>query len=145
VGPSHGFCRHGKPQYLRHAVPAGCHWPAGRRHTISNQDIYAPCLLEARQLNVKPPFINFYRAAISAVDRAAQARGRRPFAALSAEQHEFVDAMRQNKIDGWQGPPGAFVYVVLRSDSIDVVYGTMDGYEALGVPYMPPIAPEKRW
>jgi len=26
-----------------------------------------------------------------------------------------------------------------------VVYGTMEGYESLGVPYMPHIAPEKRW
>jgi hypothetical protein len=26
-----------------------------------------------------------------------------------------------------------------------VVYGTMEGYEALGVPYMPHIAPDKRW
>jgi len=25
------------------------------------------------------------------------------------------------------------------------VYGTMEGYEALGVPYMPHIAPDKRW
>ena len=53
--------------------------------------------------------------------------------------------MRQNRIDGWQGPAGSFVYLVLRSDSIDVVYGTMEGYESLGVPYMPHIAPDKRW
>ena len=25
------------------------------------------------------------------------------------------------------------------------VYGTMEGYEALGIPYMPHIPPEKRW
>jgi hypothetical protein len=25
------------------------------------------------------------------------------------------------------------------------VYSTMDGYEALGVPYMAHIAPERRW
>ncbi len=121
---------------------------AGVAHFIDQQVSVSPgeALLEARQLNVKPPFINFYRAAIGAVDRAAQARSARRFAALSAaDQHAFVDAMRQNKIDGWQGPPGSFVYLVLRSDSIDVVYGTMEGYEALGVPYMPHIAPEKRW
>ena len=121
---------------------------SGVAHFIDQQVSVTPgeALLEARQLNVKPPFINFYRAAIGAVDRAAQARSSRRFAALSAaDQHAFVDAMRQNKIDGWQGPAGSFVYLVLRSDSIDVVYGTMEGYEALGVPYMPHIAPEKRW
>jgi Gluconate 2-dehydrogenase subunit 3 len=121
---------------------------AGVAHFIDQQVSVPPgeALLEARPLNVRPPFINFYRAAIGAVDRAAQARSSRRFAALAAaDQHAFVDAMRQNKIDGWQGPAGSFVYLVLRSDSIDVVYGTMEGYEALGVPYMPHIAPEKRW
>ncbi len=34
--------------------------------------------------------------------------------------------MRQNKIDGWQGPPGPFVYTVLRSDAVDVVYATVE-------------------
>ena len=57
----------------------------------------------------------------------------------------FVDAMRQNKVQGWQGPGGSFVYLLLRSDAVDVVYGTMEGYEALGIPYMPHIAPDKRW
>jgi hypothetical protein len=120
---------------------------AGVAHFIDQQVSVSPgeALLEARQLNVKPPFVNFYRAAIGAVDRAAEARGRR-FAALSTtEQRDFVDAMRQNKIDGWQGPAGSFVYLILRSDAVDVVYGTMEGYESLGVPYMPHIAPEKRW
>jgi gluconate 2-dehydrogenase subunit 3-like protein len=103
-------------------------------------------LLEARILNVRPPYANFYRAAIGAIDRTSAARGGKRFALLdAAAQHEFIDLMRQNKIEGWQGPPGPFVYLVLRSDAVDVVYGTMAGYEALGVPYMPHIAPTKRW
>ena len=121
---------------------------AGVAHFVDQQVSVTPgeALLEARQLNVKPPFINFYRAAIGAVDKAAEARSGRRFAALAAaEQHDFVDAMRQNKIDGWQGPPGGFVYLVMRSDAVDVVYGTMEGYQSLGVPYMPHIAPDKRW
>ena len=60
-------------------------------------------------------------------------------------QHAFIDQMRQNKIGGWQGPQGSLVYFVLRSDAVDVVYGTMEGYAQLGVPYQPHIAPEKRW
>jgi hypothetical protein len=121
---------------------------AGVAHFIDQQVSVPPgeALLEARQLNVKPPFINFYRAAIAAVDKAAETRGGRRFAALGPDdQHAFIDAMRQNKIDGWQGPPGGFVYLVLRSDAVDVVYGTMEGYESLGVPYMPHIAPDRRW
>src|SRR5258705_7966962 len=105
-------------------------------------------LLEARILNVRPPYANFYRAALGAVDRASQAvNAGKKFAELDgAAQHSFVDNMRQNKIEGWQGPPaGGFVYTVLRFDSIDVVYGTMAGYEALEIPYMAHIAPTQRW
>ncbi|MGA8419474.1 MAG: hypothetical protein WB691_06890, partial [Pseudolabrys sp.] len=61
------------------------------------------------------------------------------------ERSAFVDLMRQNKIDGWHGPTGPFVYLILRSDAVDVVYGTVEGYAALGIPYMPHIVPEKRW
>ena len=121
---------------------------AGVAHFVDQHVSVSPgeALLEARQLNVKPPFINFYRAAIGAVDKAAEARSGRRFAALSTvEQRDFVDAIRQNKIDGWQGPAGSFVYLVFRSDAVDVVYGTVEGYESLGVPYMPHIKPEKRW
>jgi hypothetical protein len=126
-------------------VPGAQH--AGVAHFIDHQ-VSVPvgeALLEARIVNVKPPFVNFYRAAIGAVDRASEAHGRRFAALAAAERHDFVDLMRQNKIEGWQGPPGALVYFVLRSDAVDVVYGTMEGYQQLGVPYMAHIAPEKRW
>jgi hypothetical protein len=121
---------------------------AGIAHFIDQQVSVTPgeALLEARQLNVKPPFVGFYRAAIGAVDKASEARGGRRFAALSTtDQRDFVDLMRQNKIEGWQGPAAGFVYFILRSDAVDVVYGTMEGYESLGVPYMAHIAPDKRW
>lgn len=127
--------------------------PGARQAGISHfvdQQISIPAeeaLLEARILNVRPPYANFYRAALGALDRASQAvHGGHPFAELSeAEQRNFIDSVRQNKVEGWQGPPGPFVYLVLRSDAVDVVYGTMDGYAALGIPYMPHIAPTKRW
>ena len=127
-------------------VPGARH--AGVAHFIDQQVSVTPgeALLEARQLNVKPPFVNFYRAAVGAVDKASEARSGRRFAALSTtDQRDFVDLMRQNKVEGWQGPAGGFVYFVLRSDAVDVVYDTMDGDDPLGVPYMPHIAPDKRW
>src|SRR5204862_4174770 len=90
--------------------------PTARQAGISHfvdQQLSIPAeeaLLEARILNVRPFFANFYRAALGAVDRASQARGNgRCFAQLNeSERREFVDAMRQNKIDGWQGPAGGF-------------------------------------
>jgi gluconate 2-dehydrogenase subunit 3-like protein len=121
---------------------------AGVAHFIDQQVSVPPedALLEARIVNVKPPFINFYRAAIGGANKAAIGRSGKRFAALSAtEQHDFIDQLRQNKIEGWQGPSAGLVYFVLRSDATDVVYGTMEGYESLGVPYMPHIAPDKRW
>src|SRR5215831_3164188 len=122
---------------------------AGISHFVDQQLSIPPeeALLEARILNIRPPYANFYRAALGAVDRASRAKNNdRGFAQLSmSERNDFIDLMRQNKIEGWQGPAGPFVYLVLRSDAVDVVYGTVDGYAALGIPYMPHIAPTKRW
>ena len=116
---------------------------AGITYFVDQQISIPPqeALLEARIMNVKPPFPNFYRAVLGAIDGASSARyGGRNFAQLAGnEQHEFVDLMRQNKLDGWKGPAAGFVYFLLRSDAVDVVYGTMDRYAHLGVPYQPHI------
>src|SRR5205823_7913152 len=111
---------------------------AGIAHFIDHQ-ISVPAeeaLLQARILNVRPPFANFYRAAIGAVDRGAEKVFNRKFTQLTAaEQYDFVGRMRQNQIEGWTGPAGAFIYTLLRTDAVDVVYRTMEGYAALGIPY----------
>ena len=126
--------------------------PGAKAAGITNfvdQQISGPpeeALLQARILNVRPPYANFYRAALGAIDGASDKTNGRKFAQLTAdEQRDFINLMRQNKLDGWQGPPGPFVYGILRSDAVDVTYATMEGYAALGVPYMPHIAPTKRW
>src|SRR6266849_2860373 len=79
------------------------------------------------------------------VHRVSQAQGKRFVELDASAQHDFVDRMRQNKLEGWQGPPPPFAYTLLRADAVDVVYGTMSGYEALGIPYMAHIAPTTRW
>jgi Gluconate 2-dehydrogenase subunit 3 len=121
---------------------------SGVAHFI-DQQLSVPAqesLLQARILNFRPPFAEFYRAAIVSIDNASRNRFGKDFAGLAAgDQHELVGLMRQNKLEGWTGKPGALVYAVLRADAVDVVYGTMEGYEALGIPYMPHIPPEKRW
>ena len=122
---------------------------AGISHFVDQQLSipHGEALLEARILNVRPPYANFYRAALAALNGASERlNGGRAFAQLSeTEQRSLVDNMRQNKVEGWQGPAGPFVYLVLRSDAVDVVYGTMEGYEMLGIPYQAHIVPEKRW
>jgi hypothetical protein len=121
---------------------------AGVAHFIDHQ-ISVPAeeaLLQARIFNVRPPYANFYRAAIGAVDRGSQKVFGRNFTQLpTTEQRELVNLMRQNKIEGWTGPGGSFVYTILRTDAVDVVYGTMEGYAALGIPYQAHIVPERRW
>ena len=121
---------------------------SGIAHFI-DQQLSVPAhesLLQARIFNFRPPFMEFYRTAIVAVDGGSRKIFGKDFAQLSAaDQHEFVASMRQDKVEGWIGKPGALVYAVLRADAVDVVYGTMEGYESLGIPYMPHIPPEKRW
>src|SRR5258707_959917 len=65
--------------------------PAARQSGIANfvdQQLSVPAeeaLLEARILNVRPPYANFYRAALGAVERVSQARNSgRKFAQLNA-------------------------------------------------------------
>jgi gluconate 2-dehydrogenase subunit 3-like protein len=121
---------------------------AGVAHFVDQQVSVPPeeALLQARIFNVRPPFISFYRAAVTAIDEGSKrVYGYKFTEATPDQQIEFVHNMRQNKVDGWQGPPAAFVYTILRSDAVDVVYGTMEGYEMLGIPYQAHIVPEKRW
>ena len=121
---------------------------AGIAHYIDQQLSVPPqeSLLQARIFNFRPPFAEFYRSTIVTIDDSSRKLFGKEFAQLSAkDQREFVDRMRQNKIEDWKGRPPALAYAVLRADAVDVVYGTMEGYEALGIPYMPHIAPEKRW
>ena len=97
-------------------------------------------LLQARIFNVRPPFANFYRAAhrrgrprqrevnngrkfCGAVDDRT-ARLRQQYA---PEQDRRLDRARAERLS----------ISLLRSDAVDVVYGTMEGYAALGIPYMP--------
>lgn len=121
---------------------------AGIAHYI-DQQLSVPAqesLLQARIFNFRPPFAEFYRKTIMTVDDGSRKLFGKEFAQLEAkDQREFVDRMRQNKVEDWKGRPAALAYAVLRADAVDVVYGTMEGYEALGIPYMAHIAPEKRW
>ncbi|MGH6977611.1 MAG: gluconate 2-dehydrogenase subunit 3 family protein [Stellaceae bacterium] len=103
-------------------------------------------LLLARSVNIAPPYVNFYRAALAGVDNASVAMYGAKFAALPEDkQSQFVDQMRQKNPQGWSGPGSPFFYYVARNDAIDVYYGTVEGFERLGVPYMPHILPVKKW
>jgi hypothetical protein len=123
-----------------------------RQHGVANfvdSQLAVPAedsLLMIRVSEARPPYVNYYRAALAAIERASQTLHKRKYADLDAAlQREFVDALRQNRIENWQGPSQAGVYLTLRNDAIDVAYGTVEGFARLGVPYMPHIVPERNW
>ena len=121
---------------------------AGLAHYIDQQLSIDPgeALLLARALGVMPPYANFYRAGLAALDASSMKLHGARFAALSPEKRgEFVEQFRQKVPEGWSGPPSPFFYFVSRGDAVDVVYGTVEGFERLGIPYMPHIIPIKKW
>ena len=59
--------------------------------------------------------------------------------------HTFVTSMATDSLSGWAGPPASYVLFVLRADALDVTYGTPEGFEKLGIPYMAQIKPDKPW
>lgn len=122
---------------------------AGIAHFVDQQCSVPPheALLGIRIGNVRPPFVNFFRAALTEIDRQCNAKHGKPFAALTLdEQRDFIALMRVGKHPEWKGPPPQqAIYGSFRANAVDVVYGTIEGFERLGVPYMPLVPPEARW
>lgn len=121
---------------------------AGIAHFVDQQLAASPadCLLLIRYLDVPPPYIDIYRAALAALDTASQTAYRKNFIALDEEAAiSLVRTMSESTPDGWQGPPAPLFYFAARSDAVDVVYGTEEGFERLGIPYMAHIRPTAKW
>jgi hypothetical protein len=121
---------------------------AGLSHYIDHQlsGAAADSMLMIKYLGVPAPFEAFYQSGLQAADALAHAVYSKAFAGLSNEQAgTLVTRMSGGQADGWQGPPPGLFYFVLRSDAVDVLYGTEAGFEKLGVPYMAHIEPPSRW
>ncbi len=121
---------------------------AGIAHFIDHQ-LYAESaeqLLMIKYLGVDPPFEPFYAAGLEALDNAAISAHGIKFYELSPNQKTAMTAqLAQANPDGWLGPPAPFFYFVVRNDAVDVVYGTKEGIESLGIPFMAHIEPPSRW
>ena len=103
-------------------------------------------LLIARYFGIEPPHGNFYRSGLMALDRSARASRRTGFPEFSTrEARQMARALLAGEVADWHGPPSALFYQCVRSDAVDVVYGTPAGFEALGIPYMQHILPPKSW
>jgi hypothetical protein len=124
------------------AAEAGVAWFVDQQLGVPPND----SLLMAKYFNVEPPYADFYRACLASMDEWAQNRHQTDFAELAAEvAAPLLGEMLAGEPEGWNGPPALLVYLVLRNDAVDVVYGTYEGIERLGVPLMAHIKPPARW
>ncbi len=80
--------------------------------------------------------IDFYQSLAANLREALRTAGVTP---------EVLSAMWTDKLSSWQGPPASYTLFILRADALDVTYGTPEGFEALGIPYMAHIMPERPW
>ncbi|MEQ8514596.1 MAG: gluconate 2-dehydrogenase subunit 3 family protein [Chromatocurvus sp.] len=88
----------------------------------------------------------FYRTALVAIDALSRRRFDASPATLDSTQRQaLLGMLATDDTPGWQGAPASFVFFVLRSDAVDVVYGTEAGCRRLDLPYMAHIAPETPW
>lgn len=95
-----------------------------------------------------PPFLDFYRGALAAIDAASMHANGTPLAQSEhAAQLKLVKSLNGPNPPGWPATaaPSGFAYFILRNDAIDLVYGNPEGFARLGFPYMPHIAPVTPW
>lgn len=103
-------------------------------------------LLFLKYFNVAPPYVDFYRAALSAIRRLSEGTFGAGVAALKAgDAKALIESLRDNKAADWDGPPAPLVYQILRNDAVDVVYGDREGFASLDIPYVAHIEPPPAW
>ncbi|MEX2123537.1 MAG: gluconate 2-dehydrogenase subunit 3 family protein [Woeseia sp.] len=102
-------------------------------------------LLIAKYFQVPLPYLDFYTKGVEVAAAMAERSLEKSIDELNADEAErLVKEM---------SAPGAVVdqfpiflfYLCLRSDAVDVVYGTPAGFEKLNVPYMQHILPPEGW
>jgi len=93
-----------------------------------------------------PPYADFYTAGMTALNDVCLARHGMPFTDIDeADAIALIREISGTVPDGWTGPPAPLFYFVARSDAVDVVYGTIEGFNKLNVPYLAHIEPTTSW
>ena len=121
---------------------------AGIAHYIDHQLSTSPeeSLLFLRYMDQPLPPETFYRLGINSVNDWAQTECGCDFSEVPYSSAEnFVRSLSRETPAHWKGPPASLFYFVLRTDVVDVVYGTMEGFQKLGIPYMEHIKPPTPW
>ena len=120
----------------------------GVAHFVDHQLSLDPddSLLFIKCFNVQPPYSDFYRPALAELSRLGETGYGKSIVGLDqADAATLIEAVRDGNVPGWNGPPPPLVYHALRNDAVDVVYGTMEGFADLGIPYLAHIEPPRAW
>ena len=103
-------------------------------------------VLMIKYIVANPPYVDFYRTGLRSLEAASVAHHARHFARLPAVQAAaLVMEVGAGKLSAWSGPPQPLFHFILRNDALDVVYGTKQGFNRLGTPYMAHIEPPTAW
>ncbi len=120
---------------------------AGVGHFVDHQLGVEPddCMLIAKYFQVQPPYLPFYQSGLAAAGTLAEQTFTKTLPELDDAEFEQLVAQFAHP-DAKVGPMNMWLfYLCLRSDAVDVVYGTPKGFERLEVPYMPHIMPPEDW
>jgi hypothetical protein len=120
---------------------------AGIAHFVDDQLGRERPLLTLVYLDYPDPFADFYRQGLAALDGLSRDRLGTAFATATVEQQTaLVGEVAAGNPAGWSAPvPSGLFYFVVRGDAVDVVYGTVEGFATLSIPYMEHILPPERW
>jgi len=133
--------------FADHLLPGAA--AAGVAHFVDQQLGADPqeCLLMCKYFpEIRAPFEKFYKGGIDALRQTVNGQYATSFDALSSEQkNALTDSVWRGDVADWSGPPPPLFYMMVRSDAVDVVYGTREGFDELNVPYMAHITPEEKW
>lgn len=119
----------------------------GVTHFVDHQLGVDPgdCLLIAKYLQAPVPYAGFYGTGLKVAEAMAQKSAGKPLASLDAAALEGLLKQMSKPGTVVDGFPIFLFYLCLRSDAVDVVYGTPEGFKKLNVPYMQHILPPENW
>ncbi len=133
--------------FADHLLPGAA--AAGIAHFVDHQLGVDPqeCLLMCKYFpEIKAPFAAFYNAGIGALREVVTQQYKKSFDTLAAQEKDaLTNKLWQGQVENWSGPPPPLFYMMVRSDAVDVVYGTKDGFDELNIPYMAHIMPKEKW
>jgi hypothetical protein len=121
---------------------------AGVSHYIDHELASPSPRLLLRFAQLRGPMAPYYHSALAAFASSMAAQGNGPFSSLTSDvQHAVIESLRTGTIKPWDAgavaPP--VLYGMMRNDGVDVVYGSVEGFKNLDIPYMPHILPKTTW